>query len=135
MTSSRTSKRYSGGLCRFWIMKIGGKWSDKPVLPGYLSEISKIYIFTFLSHNGGEKSRNTSTPLYLVSRKFLIHKKIFWKWNNCFQPLTKFPPSSKFSVSSNRYAVELWIDSKIKYIFIFSYSFSNNYNFTEVSVL
>ena len=47
MTSSCISKLNSGGLGRFWTMKIGRKWSDKPVLPGYLSKISKIYILHF----------------------------------------------------------------------------------------
>ena len=34
----------SGGLSRFWAIKIGRKWSVEPVLPGYLS---KIYIKPF----------------------------------------------------------------------------------------
>ena len=47
MTSSRTSKPNSGGLSRFWTIKICRKWSNKPVLPRYLSQICKIYILQF----------------------------------------------------------------------------------------
>ena len=47
MTSPRTSKPDTDSLSRFLTMKIGRKLSDKPFLPGYLSGISKIYIFHF----------------------------------------------------------------------------------------
>ena len=47
MTSPRTSKPNSGGLSRFWTIKIGGNWSDKPTLPEYLFDISKIWRLQF----------------------------------------------------------------------------------------